>query len=342
LKAKFRDRQTTNKLLPDLLPLFFRNGWFSQLPVFVANQVVVNGPVGLQGKKSCTYESQTCLHEDQISFLCTCQPKGRTKINSMKQVAWITGASSGIGEELSKQLADKGLKLILSARNTAKLNELKSILPNSEEHLVVPLDLEHSEGFIALAKDVLSKTGRIDFLYNIGGLSQRAQASETPIELDRRIMEINYFGTVALTKAVLPFMQQQKAGHIVVISSIAGKFGFYLRSAYSASKHALHGFFESLLLEEAHNNIHVTIACPGKINTPISMSALNKEGKAHGEMDHNQETGMPVAECVNILLNAVDQRKKEVLIGNKEIKAVTLKRFFPKLFWKIIAKQSAT
>src|SRR3990167_8345033 len=99
-----------------------------------------------------------------------------------------------------------------------------------------------------------------------------------------------HFWTIALTKTVLPFMQQQKSGHIIAISSIAGKFGFYLRSAYSASKHALHGFFESLLLEEAKNNVHVTIACPGKINTPISMSALNSEGKAHGEMEDRKST----------------------------------------------------
>ena len=260
----------------------------------------------------------------------------------MKQVAWITGASSGIGEELSRQLAAKGMRLVLSARSEERLHTLKASLPNSEEHLVIPLDLEHSEGFRLLAAAVYEQTGRIDFLYNIGGLSQRAEAAETPIEVDRRIMEINYFGTVALTKAVLPYLQEQQSGHIVVISSIAGKFGFYLRSAYSASKHALHGFFESLLLEEAKHNIHVTIACPGKINTPISMSALDKDGKAHGQMDHNQSTGMPVDECVRILLKAVDKRKKEILIGNKEIKAVTLKRFFPKLFWKVIAKQSAT
>ena len=260
----------------------------------------------------------------------------------MKQVAWVTGASSGIGEELCKQLAENGLQLILSARNEAKLHALKATLMNPSVHLVVPLDLEHSGNFPELVKKTLETVGRIDFLYNIGGLSQRAEAHETSLETDRRIMEINYFGTIALTKAVLPVMQQQQSGHIVVISSIAGKFGFYLRSAYSASKHALHGFFESLLLEEAKNNIHVTIACPGKINTPISMSALNKDGQAHGEMDHNQATGMPVDECVMILLNAVAKRRKEVLIGNKEIKAVTLKRFFPKLFWKVIAKQSAT
>jgi dehydrogenase/reductase SDR family member 7B len=261
---------------------------------------------------------------------------------TMKQVAWITGASSGIGEEICKQLAQKGLKLILSSRSEEKLLELKKSLPNAEEHLIVPLDLEHSADFPNLVKQVLTETKHIDYLYNCGGLSQRAEASETSLEVDRRIMEINYFGTIALTKAVLPVMQAQKSGHIIAISSIAGKFGFYLRSAYSASKHAIQGFFESLLLEEAKNNISVTIAFPGKINTPISMSALGKDGKSHGQMDHNQETGMPVKKCVSILLKAVDKKKKEVLIGNKEINAVTLKRFFPRLFWKIIAKQSAT
>lgn len=260
----------------------------------------------------------------------------------MKQVAWITGASSGIGEELCRQLAAKGMRVILSARSEEKLHALKTELPESADHLVVTLDLEHSGNFREVAASVMEQTGRIDFLFNCGGLSQRAEAWETSLEVDRKIMEINYFGTIALTKAVLPYMQKQKSGHIIAISSIAGKFGFYLRSAYSASKHALQGFFESLLLEEKKNNIHVTIACPGKINTPISLSALTKEGKPHGEMDHNQSTGMPVDECVRVLLKAVDQRKKEILIGNKEIKAVTLKRFFPKLFWKVIAKQSAT
>lgn len=260
----------------------------------------------------------------------------------MKKVAWVTGASSGIGEEICKQLAEKGYRLILSARNESKLNQFRTELPHSDEHLVVPIDLEQSEQFDSLVASVVATTKRIDYLYHCGGISQRATAAETAIEVDRKIMETNYFGTIALTKAVLPIFQKQHSGHFVVISSIAGKFGFYLRSAYSAAKHALHGFFESLALEEAHNGIHVTIACPGKINTPISMRALNSEGKAHGEMDHNQATGMPVHICVNQLLKAVAQLKREVLIGNKEIKAVTLKRFFPRLFWKVIAKQSAT
>lgn len=258
------------------------------------------------------------------------------------KVVWITGASSGIGKEIAIQCAKFGAKVVLSARNESKLFEVKEELQSKDMHFVLPLDLEQNDRFDLLVDKVISKFGRIDFLFNNGGLSQRSEASETPISVDRRIMEINYFGNIALTKAILPLFQKQQSGHIIVISSIAGKFGFYLRSAYSASKHALQGFYESLLLEEKKNNINVLLAYPGKINTPISTNALTKEGKAHGVMDHNQKTGMPVEECVSKLLKAVEKNKKEVLIGNKEIKAVTLKRFLPKLFWKVIAKQKAT
>ncbi len=260
----------------------------------------------------------------------------------MNKVAWVTGASSGIGEEICKQLAKLGYTIILSARNIEKLVEVKKQLQNSENHFIVPLDLENLINCDALVKEMFTKTQRIDYIFHCGGLSQRAEAFETSLEVDRKIMEINYFGAVTLTKALLPYFHRQGFGHFVVISSIAGKFGFYLRSAYSASKHALHGFFESLALEEEKNKISVTIACPGKINTPISMNALNKKGESHGEMDHNQATGMPVEKCVSLLLKAVFNKKREVFIGNKEIKAVTLKRLFPNFFWKVIAKQSAT
>jgi dehydrogenase/reductase SDR family protein 7B len=257
------------------------------------------------------------------------------------KVVWITGASSGIGEEMAIQLAQLGAKLILSARNAARLEEVRSTL-QGEGHLVLPLDLEQSYGFADKVKKVVDYFGRIDVLVNNGGLSQRSTAAETTLDIDRRIMEINYFGNIALTKAVLPCMKEQKSGHFVVISSISGKFGFFLRSAYSASKHALHGFYESLLLEEEENGIAVSIICPGKINTNISLNALNGLGDAHGVMDHNQETGMSVQECVNQLLRAVETNKKEVCIGNKEILAVKIKNYFPGLFWRIITKQSAT
>jgi dehydrogenase/reductase SDR family protein 7B len=256
-------------------------------------------------------------------------------------VCWITGASSGIGEELAIQLNDKGARVILSSRNFEQLIQVQKKLKYPEKSDIICIDLEHSEGFNALSSEVVKKYNRIDFLFNNGGISQRGEAAETSLDVDRRIMEINYFGNIAMTKAVLPYMRSQKSGHIIVISSIAGKFGFFLRSAYSASKHALQGFYESLLLEEEKNNIHVTLAYPGKINTPISKSALNSKGESHGEMDHNQETGMSAAVCVHKLLRAVESKKKSVLIGNKEIWAVHIKRFWPNLFWKIIRKQKA-
>lgn len=258
------------------------------------------------------------------------------------KIIWITGASSGIGKELAKQCAALGAHVVLSSRSEAALQQVKESL-SGENHLVLPLDLEHSDNFAQLAKDVIQHYGRIDYLFNNGGLSQRSTISETALSVDRYIMEVNYFGNIALTKAVLPYMVQQNSGHIVVISSIAGKFGFFLRSAYAASKHALQGFYESLALEEEQNGIRVTIAYPGKINTPISMSAVNGKGEKHNKMDHNQATGMSAEDCVKKLLKAVEKGKGEVLIGNKEIMAVTLKRFLPqKWFWKIMKKQSAT
>lgn len=258
------------------------------------------------------------------------------------KVVWVTGASSGIGEQLAIQTAEKGAKVVLSARNVEKLEALKNKLPNSEEHFIVPIDLADSSNFDESVQLVIDKYGRIDFLFNNGGISQRSEVHETPLEVDRKIMEVNYFGNIALTKSVLPVFRSQKSGHFVVTSSIAGKFGFFLRSAYSASKHALHGFYESLMLEEEKNNIHVTIVCPGKINTQISVNALNAKGVKHGVMDHNQATGMSAEACVAEIISAVSACKKEVLVGKKEIKAVKLKRFLPNLFWKVIKNQSAT
>lgn len=258
------------------------------------------------------------------------------------KVVWITGASSGIGKALAIHYNKLGAFVILSSRKSDALVEVQDQLPNPQQSFVQVLDLEKSDEFEEITKMVIEKFNKIDILINNGGLSQRGEASSTPLEIDRKIMEINYFGNVALTKALLPYFHQQKSGHIIVISSIAGKFGFYLRSAYAASKHALQGFYESLLLEEAKNNIFVTLVYPGKINTPISESALTSDGKKHGVMDHNQETGMSAEKCAEIIQRAEKKKLKSVLVGNKEIKAVYLKRFFPKLFWKVIAKQKAT
>lgn len=258
------------------------------------------------------------------------------------KTAWVIGASSGIGEELAKQLAKQECRVILSARNVEALEKVKNQLNNPNLHVLFPLDLETASQQIETISEKLMQFGTIDYLFNNGGLSQRSTANETDIEVDKRIMEINYFGNIALTKAILPLFHQQGYGHILVVSSIAGKFGFFLRSAYSASKHALHGYYESLRLEEEENNIRVTIVCPGKINTPISTNAITGKGDKHGEMDHNQETGMPVEVCVIRILSSVRKNRMEVLIGGKEIFAVRIKRLSFSLFYKIIRRQSAT
>lgn len=258
-----------------------------------------------------------------------------------KKVIWITGASSGIGEELAVQYSKQNVRLVLSARNENELQRVKNRCSKESEIFILPLDLSQTDSLKEKTSQVISHFGSIDILINNGGISQRSDAMDTDEKSERKIFEVNYFGNVALSKAVVPFMRKHGGGQIAVMSSIAGKFGFFLRSTYSASKHALHGFYESLRLEEEKNNISITILCPGKINTPISVNAIGKDGKPHGEIDDNQRNGMPVEKCAAQIISAIEKKKKEVLIGGREIKAVTLKRFFPKWFYKVIRKQKA-
>jgi len=259
------------------------------------------------------------------------------------KTVWVTGASSGIGKAFVEELDKYNVKFILSSRKTEELEALKNSLKHPSDHLVIPMDLAVSSTIEYAVEEVMKSGSNVDFLFNNGGVSQRAEAMETSIEVDRQLFEINYFGNIYLTKLVLPLMVENHFGHIIVTSSVAGKFGFFLRSAYSASKHALHGFYESLRLEVEKQNIKVTIICPGKINTPISKSALKGDGSAHGLMDHNQSTGLPADECARKIISAVQKDRKEVLIGKRELLGVKLKRILPQnLFWTIIKKQSPT
>lgn len=257
------------------------------------------------------------------------------------QVAWITGASSGIGEALALAFANAGAKLVLSARRKEELERVKKACGLDDTRcLILPLDLSDTSGIDQLTKTVIEKFGRIDLLVNNGGISQRSLAKETPIEIDRKIMEVNYFGQIAHTKSVLPQMLKQKSGHVIVISSIAGKFGFWFRTAYSASKHALQGFYESFRLETEADGIRTLIVAPGKIKTNISVNAVKSDGTSHNSMDKSTESGMSAEECARIILEAIRKNKEEVLIGGREIKAVWIKRYFPGLFGKIIRKQA--
>ncbi|MFY9310484.1 MAG: SDR family oxidoreductase [Bacteroidia bacterium] len=258
------------------------------------------------------------------------------------KVVWITGASSGIGEALAKALAGEGAKLVLSSRRKDELERVQKSLKTAESNVfILPLDLADSSQTDELAQKVVAKFGQIDILINNGGISQRSLAKDTSLAIDRKVMEVNFFGTVALTKSVLPYMLKQQSGHIVVISSVVGKFGFYLRSAYSASKHALEGFFESLRIETHKDNLKVLIVCPGKIHTNISVNAVTGDGGAHNKMDESTEKGLSAEECARQILNGIKKNKEELLIGGAEVRAVYMKRFFPRLFSKLIRKQKA-
>ena len=259
------------------------------------------------------------------------------------KVVWITGASSGIGEALSYEFARQEANLIISSNQSDGLEKVQ----NKCEELNVKckvqvLDMMDIEKMQSITDDLVKEFGRIDVLVNNAGVSQRSLVQETPLAVDRKIMEIDYFGTIALTKAVLPYMITNGGGYIAVTSSISGKFGFPLRSAYAAAKHALHGFFETLRAEVYDHNIKVLIAFPGRIKTNISLNALTKDGKAHGKMDDGQNTGITVEKCARQYVKAMRKDKKEVLIGSTELLMVYIHKFFPGIFYKLARKIKPT
>ena len=253
---------------------------------------------------------------------------------------WITGASSGIGEQLSYQLAGKGNRLILSSRRKEELARVKKNCPPSAQmdiH-IVPLDLADPNSLDKAAESALSIYGSVDVLVNNGGISQRSLAVETRFEVDQRILNVNFLSAVKLTKLVLPGMIKNNDGHIVVTSSLVGKFGTPFRSSYAASKHALHGFFDALRAEVWENNIFVTLFCGGYIKTNISMNAVKGDGSPQNKMDENQAKGKSAADATRAMIKAIESNKQEVYFGGKEIMGVYLKRFFPSLLYRVVRK----
>ncbi len=258
------------------------------------------------------------------------------------KIVWITGASSGIGEALVYACNASGAKLIISARNRDELYRVKANCKDQINVHVLPLDLENSTLLPSKAEEAIRIYGKIDMLINSGGISQRALALTTDLATEQRLMNVNFWGTLILSKAVLPQMLAQGSGNIVCISSLVGKFGTPLRSAYSASKHALHGYFDSLRAEINNPKIQILLVCPGFIKTKVTFNALTANGTAQGKMDDAQENGMLPEVCAQQILKAINQNKLEVYIGGKETKGVWLKRFFPNWFAKIISKAKVT
>lgn len=256
------------------------------------------------------------------------------------KVIWITGASSGIGKALALELSKQPCQLILSSRREQVLEDVKSECHQPKNVKIITLDLADYQNMEIIAEKAISLFGKVDILINNGGISQRSLIIDTDIEVDKKLMEIDYLGTVALSKALLPHFIERQTGHFVTVTSLMGKFSSPYRSAYCGAKHALHGFFDALRLEHDKDYIKVTMICPGFVNTDIARNALTGNGSTQNEQDTATENGLAVGVFVKRMLKAIKKEKFEAYIGKGETKGVYLKRFFPKLLHKVVLKSA--
>lgn len=254
------------------------------------------------------------------------------------KLVWITGASSGIGEALTYAFAQAGARLILSARNRETLERVKAACPYPDRVTVVPLDLAAYETIPDVAGRIEQELGSIDYLINNGGISQRSLVLDTQMVVYRKLMDVNYFGSIALTKAVLPGMLHKGQGHIVTVSSLTGEFSTPLRSGYAAAKHALHGFFKALRLETMNSGVAVSLICPGFIRTQVSVNALTADGSPQNSMDDNQERGMKPEELARRILRDLPKQRRTYYYGGKEILGIYLNRWFPNFFERLLLR----
>ena len=257
-----------------------------------------------------------------------------------EKIIWITGASSGIGKSLAFALSKKECKLIISARRTSELELVKAQCENPKHVYVLPLDLAETSTMKLKTEEAIKAFGSIDILINNGGISQRSPIIETSIEVDRKLIEIDYLGTVALSKALLPHFVANQSGTYVVVSSLMGKFSSSYRSAYCGAKHALHGFFDALRLEHDKDNIKVTMICPGFVNTNVARNALTADGSKQGYQDEMTEQGMNVDDFVKRMIKAIRKEKYEAYIGNFEKFGVYVKRLSPRLIHWLVSRSN--
>ncbi|SDS48081.1 Short-chain dehydrogenase [Formosa sp. Hel1_31_208] len=254
------------------------------------------------------------------------------------KVIWITGASSGIGKSLAIALSEYNCKLILSARRVIELEKVKVLCRRPDQVFALPLDLEDVHAMKTITATAISTFGTIDVLVNNGGISQRSPIIDTTIEVDKKLMDIDYLGTVALSKALLPHFVAQQSGHYVVVSSLMGKFSSPLRSAYCGAKHALHGFFDALRMEHDKDNIMVTMICPGFVNTNVARNALTADGSQQGYQDEMTENGLDVDLFVKKMIKAIRKGKYEAYIGKFEAFGVYVKRLSPRLLHWLVSR----
>lgn len=266
------------------------------------------------------------------------------------KVVWVTGASSGLGEQLALQAAASPCeKLILSGRRASALETVADacVLASGgamkrDAVTVLPFDLGDRTCLAGAVSRALEVADRIDILVNNGGVSHRGNALGTTLDVDEALMNVNYFGAVALAKGVLPGMRERSAGHIVVVNSVQGKLGVANRTAYAASKHALAGFFDCLRAELDAEGSGVSVSCiyPGYIRTNLSLNALTGDGAKHGVMDATTESGLDAVEAAQQVWQAVAQGRPEFVMAPLKVKlACVLRALAPSTLFHMVAKR---
>ncbi|XP_046579850.1 dehydrogenase/reductase SDR family member 7-like isoform X2 [Haliotis rubra] len=271
---------------------------------------------------------------DLVLQWATCFGKSPKRLRG--KVVWVTGASSGIGESLVYELASVGCRLVLSARREEELNRVKKQCLTcgplqDNDIMVVPLDMVKQHEHADAVKKVLQHFKQIDILVNNAGRSQRAEWVKTSVDVDREMLETNVLGPLSLTKAVLPDMIARRDGHIVVMSSVAGKVGAPLSGSYTGSKHAIQGWFECLWVEQYPNNIKVTMVCPGPVFSNLLAIAMTEEkGKVVGGEMKAGEKRMATSRCASLTAVAIANQLDEVWIALHPVLAFTyMFQYFP-------------
>ncbi len=251
---------------------------------------------------------------------------------------WITGASSGIGRALAIHMSQSAGALLLTSRRQDVLEEVAAeCSANCTVHVLAldQADLESHEASVGAALHLIKQ---IDMVVWNAGVSQRSLATDTALEVDQRIMQVNYLGIISLTKLMLPHLLSRPTSQIVVVSSLVGKFGSPYRSSYAASKHALHGFFDSLRAELHEESMQITILCPGFIRTDISRHALTADGSELGTMDKRTDKGMAPAVMAQKATRKIIAGRREAAIGGTEVLALWIKRLSPALLARLITR----
>ncbi|MFT0694295.1 SDR family NAD(P)-dependent oxidoreductase [Acinetobacter bereziniae] len=255
------------------------------------------------------------------------------------KVVWITGASSGIGKALAAECALQGAQVILSARRLEELEKVRVSLLHPDHHLSVAMDITDEAQVRHAYEQVLDQKGRIDLLINNAGLSQRALITETSMQTERAIMEIDYFSQVFLTKLVLPTFIAQKSGRIAYISSVAGLLGTQYRATYSAAKAAIHMWANSLRAEVAQDGVKVSVIFPGFVKTNVSFNALNGAGKPQAHQDEAIENGLEADDFAKQTVSALLNGQEYIVVGGtKEKLGVWVSRLSPTTLYKMIRK----